>query len=62
MSVSPATPIVKPDGGQRRVLLLTSETALEAEVRDALRIRQQEMESGVFLELTYLDPAFLSDF
>ena len=38
MPVSPVTPIVKPEGGQRRVLLLTSETALEAEVRDALRI------------------------
>ena len=62
MPVSPVTPIVKPKGGQRRVLLLTSETALEAEVRDALRIRQQEREPGLFFELTYLDPALLFDF
>ena len=62
MPVSPVTPIVKPEGGQRRVLLLTSETALEAEVRDALRIRQQEREPGLFFELTYLDPALLFDF
>ena len=59
MPVSPVTPIVKPEGGQRRVLLLTSETALEAEVRDALRIRQQEREPGLFFELTYVDPALL---
>ena len=51
MPVSPVTPIVKPESGQRRVLLLTSETALEAEVRDALRIRQQEREPGLFLSL-----------
>ena len=44
------------------MLLLTSETALEAEVRDALRIRQQEREPGLFFELTYLDPISLSDF
>ena len=62
MPVSPVTPIVKPEGCQRRVLLLTSETALEAEVRDALRIRQQEREPGLFFELTYLDPISLSDF
>ena len=62
MPVSPVTPIVKPKGGQRRVLLLTSETALEAEVRDALRIRQQEREPGFFFELTCLDPALLLDF
>ena len=61
MPVSPVTPIVKPEGGQRRVLLLTSETALEAEVRDALRTRQQDGES-FFFELTYLDPALLFDF
>ena len=53
---------MKPEGGQRRVLLLTSEIALEAEVRDALRIRQQEREPGLFFELTYLDPALLFDF
>ena len=53
---------LKPKGGQRRVLLLTSETALEAEVRDALRIRQQEREPGLFFELTYLDPTSLTDF
>ena len=62
MPVSPVTPIVKPEGGQRRVLLLTSETALEAEVRDALRIRLHEGDSAVFFELTYLDPALLLDF
>ena len=62
MPVSPVTPNVKPKGGQRRVLLLTSETALEAEVRDALRIRQQEREPGLFFELTYLDPTSLTDF
>ena len=44
------------------MLLLTSETALEAEVRDALRIRQQEKEPGLFFELTFLDPFSLSDF
>ena len=38
------TPIVNPEGCQRRVLLLTSETALEAEVRDAVRIRQHARE------------------
>ena len=48
--------------GQRRVLLLTSEPALEAEVRDALRIRQQEREPGLFFELTYVDPALFVDF
>ena len=62
LPVSPVTPIVKPKSGQRRVLLLTSETALEAEVRDALRIRQQEREPGLFFELTYVDPALLFDF
>ena len=62
MPVSPVIPIVKPKGGQRRVLLLTSETALEAEVQDALRIRQQEREPGLFFELTYVDPALLFDF
>ena len=62
MPVSPVTPIVKPEGGQRRVLLLTSETALEAEVRDALRIRQQEREPGLFFEFTYMDPISISDF
>ena len=44
------------------MLLLTSEPALEAEVRDALRIRQQEREPGLFFELTYVDPALFSDF
>ena len=44
------------------MLLLTSETALEAEVQDALRIRQQEREPGLFFELTYVDPALLFDF
>ena len=44
------------------MLLLTSETALEAEVWDALRIRQQEKEPGLFFELTYVDPALLFDF
>ena len=44
------------------MLLLTSETALEAEVREALRIRQQEREPGLFFELTYVDPALFSDF
>ena len=62
MPDSPVIPIVKPRGGQRRVLLLTSETALEAEVRDTLRIRQQEREPGLFFELTYVDPALLFDF
>ena len=62
MPVSPVPPIVKLECGQRRVLLLTSETALEAEVRDALRIRQQESEPGLFFELTYLDSALLFDF
>ena len=62
MPVSPIIPGVKPEGGQRRVLLLTSETALEAEVRDALRIRQQENEPGLFFDLTYVDPALFSDF
>ena len=37
------------------MLLLTSETFLEAQVRDALRVRQQESEPGLFFELTYLD-------
>ena len=59
MPVSPVTPIVMTEGCQRRVLLLTSETALEAEVRDALGIRQHEGDSSVFFELTYLDPALL---
>ena len=62
MPVSPVTPIVKPKGYQRRVLLLTSETTLEAEVRDALRIRQQDGESALFFELTHLDPTLLFDF
>ena len=62
MPVTPVTPIVKPEGGQSRVLLLTSETALEAEVRDALRTRQQDGESALFFEFTYLDPALLFDF
>ena len=44
------------------MLLLTSESALEAEVRDALWIRQQEKEPGLFFELTFVDPALLSDF
>ena len=44
------------------MLLLTSESALEAEVRDALWIRQQEKEPGLFFELTYVDPALLFDF
>ena len=55
-------PSVKPRSGRRRVLLLTSESALEAEVRDALWIRQQEKEPGIFFELTYVDPALFSDF
>ena len=62
MPVSPMVPSVKPRSGQRRVLLLTSESALEAEVRDALWIRQQENEPGLFFELTYVDPALFSDF
>ena len=62
MPVSPMVPSVKPRSGQRRVLLLTSESALEAEVRDALWIRQQEKERGLFFELTYVDPALFSDF
>ena len=53
---------MKPRSGQRRVLLLTSESALEAEVRDALWIRQQENELGLFFDLTYVDPALFSDF
>ena len=53
---------MKPRSGQRRVLLLTSESALEAEVRDALWIRQQEKKPGLFFELTYVDPALFSDF
>ena len=53
---------MKPEDCQRRVLVLTSETALKAEVRDALRIRQHEGDSAVFFELTYLDPALLLDF
>ena len=44
LPVSTLPPIVKPKGGPRRVLLLTSETALEAEVQDALRTRHQERE------------------
>ena len=35
---------------------------MEAEVRDALRIRQRESEPGLFFELTYLDPTSLTDF
>ena len=62
MPVSPMPPSVKPGSGRRRVLLLTSESALEAEVRDALWIRQQEKEPGIFFELTYVDPALFSDF
>ena len=62
MPVSPVIPSVKPKSGQRRVLLPTSEPALEAEVRDALNIRQHERESGLFFELTYVDPALFSDF
>ena len=62
MPVSPIVPSVKPRSGQRRVLLLTSESALEAEVRDALWIRQQEKEPGLFFELTGIDPALFSDF
>ena len=56
MPVSLVTPIVKPEGGPRRVLLLTSETALEAEVRDSLRIRQQEREPGLFFEFNVFGP------
>ena len=44
------------------MLLLTPESALEAEVRDALWIRQQEKEPGLLFELTYVDPALFSDF
>ena len=62
MPVSTLPPIVKPEVCQKRVLLLTSETALEAEVRDALRIRQQDGESALFFELTYWDPLSLTDF
>ena len=62
MPVSPVIPSVKPRSGQRRVLLLTSESALEAEVRDALWIRQQDLEPGLFFELTYVDPALFVDF
>ena len=62
MPVSPVTPIVKPEGCQRRALLLTSDTALEAEVRDALRTRQHEGDFSVFFELAFLDPALLLDF
>ena len=46
--VSPVPPIVKPRSCQKRVLLLASETALESEVREALRIRQQDRDSGLF--------------
>ena len=55
-------PYVKPKACQKRVLLLTSEAALEAEFRDALRIRQQDGDSALFFELTYLDPTSLTDF
>ena len=54
LPVSTSPRIVKPEACQKRVLLLTSETALEAEVRDALRIRQQDGDSALFFELTYL--------
>ena len=46
----------------RLLLLRWSKTALEAEVRDALRIRQQEREPGIFFELTCVDPTLLFDF
>ena len=53
---------MKPEVCQKRALLLTSETALEAEVRDALRIRQQDGDCALFYELTYMDPTSLTDF
>ena len=59
MPVSPVIPIVKPKGGPRRVLLLTSETALEAEVQDALRTRHQEREPGLFFELNVCGPCVI---
>ena len=62
MTVSTFPPIVKPEACQKRVLLLTSETALEVEVRDALQILQQAEDSALFLKLTYLDPTSLTDF
>ena len=49
LPVSTFPPIVKPEACQKRARLLTSETALEAEVRDALRIRQQDGDSAFFL-------------
>ena len=62
LPVSTFPPIVKREACQKRVLLLTSEIALEAEVRDALLIRQQAEDSALFFKLTYLDPTSLTDF
>ena len=62
LSVSTLPPIVKPEACQKRVLPLTSKTALEAEVRDAFRIRQQDGDSALFFELTYLDHTSLTGF
>ena len=58
----PGYSIVKPRGLSKTRALAHVETALKAEVRDALRIRQHEGDSAVFFELTYLDPALLLDF
>ena len=60
LPVSTFPPIMKLEARPKRVLLLTSETAFEAEVRDALRIRQHEGDSAVFFELSYLLLDFLA--
>ena len=45
-----------PESGTKRVVLLTSETALELEIRAVLQNQQRDGESSLFFELVYLDP------
>ena len=62
LSVSSAVPLVKPDSGSKRVLLLASETVLESKARAALDNQQRTRESSLLLELVYLDLTSILDF
>ena len=61
-SVSSAVPLVKPESGPKRVLLLASETVFESEARAALENQPRIKESSVCFELMYLDLTPVIDF
>ena len=62
MSASAAVPLVKPESGLKRVLLLASEAVFESEVRKALERQLRQEKCSTCFELVYLDLTSLIDF